>query len=123
MTNLIVKWDAEGMHYWPDAPEEFAVYGHPHEHIFHFVCYLPVKVSSVEDRPLELLKVRRELIKKMETKYGNPLNFGPMSCEGIAQSLYYIIRNGLAIRSKVVVMEDKFVGADYSDLEFGLIQP
>lgn len=115
MVNLIVKWDAEGTHYWPNPPEEFIVFGNIHEHIFHFECYLPVSVKSVEDRPLELLQVRRELMAELKTKYGDPLNFNGMSCEGISKILSEIIWNTYKIRARVVVMEDNFVGAEYWD--------
>ena len=121
-TNLVVKWDAEGIHYWPNAPEEFSVYGQPHEHIFHFEVYLPVNVKSTEDRPLELLEVRRSLIGKMEDIYGKPFDFGPRSCEGIAIELYRLVAVTYGIKAKTIVMEDNFVGAEYcTELEHELI--
>lgn len=118
VTSIIVKFDIEGGHRWPDAPEGFEHLREHHHHIFHFECYIPVKQSN---RELEFLEVRNTLIEIVEDGFGRPCDFEDMSCEVLAQLLFTIVEKKYEVRPvKVVVMEDAFVGAELSDVE-GLV--
>ena len=110
-TSIIVKFDIEGFHQWPDAPDEFRELRSKHGHVFHFECFIPVTEA---DRQLEFLKVRRELIAALKASYGKePSDFRGMSCEMLADSLARTIQNKYgAMPSRVIVMEDAFVGAE-----------
>ena len=108
-TNIIVKWDQEGQHCWPEAPDEYAILRAPHKHIFHFEVYLPVDKS----RQVEFLHFRRLMINHMTALGGD---FGTDSCEQIAKEMMLAITDLYHTRpSRVVVLEDAFVGAEICD--------
>ena len=109
-TNIIVKWDLEGTHCWPNAPDEFAILRSPHSHIFRFVVHIPVTNS----RQLEFLKVRRKLVRAVKDEYGDIVcEFGNNSCEDLAYSLAGRVFDLYDVHpSRVAVFEDTFVGAE-----------
>lgn len=115
-TNIIVKWDQEGQHCWPEAPDEYAILRAPHKHIFHFEVYLPVDKS----RQVEFLHFRRLLIERMLfnriTTTVDIVDFRTDSCEQIAKDMMLDITDRFHTRpARVVVMEDAFVGVDICD--------
>lgn len=109
-TNIVVKFDLEGRHCWPDAPDMYRLLRSRHSHIFHFEVHIPV----TESRQLEFLDVRRELIRVMLTSYGNePCDFRGRSCEQLCLSVWRSVENVYKVTpDKVVVMEDSFVGSE-----------
>lgn len=117
-TNIIVKFDIEGEHAWPEAPEEYRFLASRHRHIFHFEVHIPV----TESRQLEFLDVRRELLATVKASYGyirsergglEPCDFRGMSCEQLAESVSRSVQNKYKVWPyKVIVMEDAFVGAE-----------
>lgn len=109
--SIIAKFDMEGFHQWPEAPDDFKELRSKHGHIFHFECFIPVTEAN---RQLEFLKVRRELIAALRASYGKePSDFRGMSCEMLADSLARTINNKYGVLpTKVIVMEDVFVGAE-----------
>lgn len=115
-TNIIAKFDLEGFHHWPGAPDTQVAYDllrSEHGHIFHFEVYVRVTAA---DRQIEFLEFRRQLVELVSKEFncdGGLHDFGHRSCEMLA----YEIRNIVfcqwkTIPSKVVVMEDQFVGAE-----------
>ncbi len=113
---IIVKFDLEGMHYWPDAPNEYAVLRSPHGHVFHFEAQIPVTAS----RQIEFLEARRRLMGAMKAFYGSePCDFGSMSCEDLANALIDCVRSCCSYSCGVIarVFEDAFVGAEVQRLE------
>ena len=71
-TCIIVKFDLEGCHKWPDAPDKYALLRDRHGHIFHFEAKVPVTAS----RQIEFLDARRELIRATTASYGKePCDF------------------------------------------------
>lgn len=109
--SIIVKFDLEGGHQWSGAPEEFRPLRSFHKHIFHFEAYIPVDDPN---RQIEFLKARLELRKAVIASYGaEPCDFWHMSCEMLAESLARLIKNKYGVEpTRVVVMEDVFVGAE-----------
>jgi hypothetical protein len=109
-TSIIVKFDLEGEHAWPGAPEPYTFLSSRHRHIFRFEVHIPVK----ESRGLEFLEVRREMIRIMKSSYGSePCDFRGMSCEQLALSVRRAIVNTYGVEpSRVAVYEDCFVGAE-----------
>ena len=109
--SIVVKFDIEGYHKWPTAPEVYKELRSKHGHIFHFECFIPVKGAN---RDLEFLAVRRELREAIVVSYGKePTDFRGMSCEHLADSIVCTVKNKYGILpTRVVVMEDLFVGAE-----------
>jgi hypothetical protein len=109
-TNIIVKFDLEGVHAWPDAPEVYTLLRARHAHIFNFDIRIPVTGS----RQLEFLDVRRTLKQTVEKSYGKePCDFRSMSCEQLIDSVVRMVKNIYGIAPDYVsVCEDRFVGAE-----------
>lgn len=57
-TTIFIKTDFEGIHCYPNAPEEVAFLRHPHRHRFHVRIDLEVTHS---DRDVEFIMFRREI--------------------------------------------------------------
>jgi 6-pyruvoyl-tetrahydropterin synthase len=106
-----VKFDLEGYHRWPGAPEEYKRLGSEHGHTFHFEIHIPVEHVN---RELEFLDVRRTLVQIVRTSYkGEPCDFRGMSCEMIAQSVWRSVENCYGYPPiRIAVYEDVFVGAE-----------
>lgn len=109
-TNIIVKFDLEGEHAWPDPPAKYKFLASRHHHIFHFEAHIPIE----ESRQLEFLDVRRELMRIIKASYGaEPCDFRGMSCEDLAKSLWRSVINRYKIEpARVAVYEDCFVGSE-----------
>lgn len=109
---IIVSFDIEGVHRWPNAPDKYLLLRNPHSHIFHFDCEIPV---TDYDREFEFLDVRRELIRAIRVSYGSsePCDFRSMSCEELCVAVINTISNIYGARPNiaVAVREDAFVGA------------
>ncbi len=106
-TNIVVRFDLEGLHSWPDAPEEYIYLASSHKHFFHFEIHIPVDNS----RQLEFIDVRARLLYEVESLFGG--DFGTNSCEMLAivvAEVVYRIYEILPYR--VAVYEDQFVGAE-----------
>ncbi len=110
---VIVRFDVEGIHFWTQAPEEYAILRNEHGHIFHFEVQIEVGDSN---REVEFLHARRQIMARIVGLFGagsltHLSNFGSRSCEMIAEEL----GNNLieifkwSIR-EVSVFEDQFVG-------------
>ncbi len=111
--NIIVKFDLEGLHSWPTAPDSYARLRNIHGHLFHFEVYVPIRV---DDRQIEFLEFRRQLIAEVLQKFiyePQLCNFGHRSCEMLAKDISSMVYYMRGIQpSRVVVMEDNFVGAE-----------
>ena len=131
MYSIIVKFDLEGYHRWPNAPEEYKMLRSKHNHNFRFEAEIPVDedITNASGRALEILDVRRTLECSVVNEYGDKTpyevgvflkwephvcNFRALSCELLAESLAKTIRELYYVDPiKVVVMEDEFVGASF----------
>jgi len=74
----------EGFHEWSKAPKKVLFLRNQHRHIFDITCQFEV---TDEDREIELIMQQWEIEKYLYNKYGNPCQFGGMSCEMIAKEL------------------------------------
>lgn len=92
MLGIIVRTQFEGIHCYPDAPEEVAFLRTPHRHIFH----IEVEIETFhDDRELEFIMVKHEIdkfiaigptVEKNET-------LGSQSCEIIAKRISAFIKS------------------------------
>jgi hypothetical protein len=73
-TAIVVRTQFEGLHHWPEAPDEVAFLRSPHRHVFHVQLELHVEH---DDRELEFILVRRALDKYLAT-------FTEVSVAGVA---------------------------------------
>jgi len=107
-TSLIVSFEVDGIHFWPNAPDKYKEFGQPHRHLFKVICVFPTGDSSDPTRrDVELWELRQNVLHYVKERFGKePINFGPMSVEGIAD----VIKNGMGF-DKVLVCEEWFIGA------------
>jgi len=113
-TFIIVKFDLEGSHNWPNAPDEYAMLRNRHGHIFHFEVQIPVDAS----RQIEFLEARRKLMRAIIDSYGSePCDFEGMSCEDLANVLISWVRVLYVCGAIAKVSEDAFVGAEVRRLD------
>lgn len=83
-TQIGVKLQVEGFHFWPNAPESVRFLQDNHRHTFHFEC---LKKVNHDDRDIEFILFKRLIEGYLVHTYGKPCQFGPMSCEMIAKEL------------------------------------
>ncbi len=93
-TTVVVKFQIEGMHCWPDAAKELphaAFLANPHRHIFHVTAE---RVVNHDDRDVEIIMFKKYMVDSITTKWRNATNkdwrsitdFGSMSCEMMAKA-------------------------------------
>lgn len=96
-TNIIIRFELEGIHNWPAAKEIFPDVGFlsdPHRHMFHFEMK---KQVNHDDRDVEIIRFKREVMGFLMKRYGTSteldalpyrhLDFGSKSCEMLAREL------------------------------------
>ncbi len=77
-----VTFQREGIHQYPDAPEEVAFLRHPHRHVFHLKVWIAVEH---DDRAIEFFIFKRWL----EGLYGDGvLQLDHRSCEMVSDELH-----------------------------------
>lgn len=81
LTEVFVRFQVEGWHNWPDAPERRAYLRNPHRHMFFYEVRVNINGLG-DDRGLEF----HDLLDycKTQTKGGN---LGANSCEMLARAL------------------------------------
>lgn len=107
MTTVIIKAQFEGIHNYPDAPEEVAYLKHPHRHMFHVECEIEVFHF---DRELEFILVKNRIMQEFEQQLSHK------SCEMIAKEIQSFIKSEYSVanydrRVNVGVYEDNENGA------------
>ncbi len=87
-TTVFITFSLEGIHNWPAAKDVFPDVGFlsdKHRHIFHFRLE---KQVNHDDRDIEFIRFKRQVINYLTSKYGFPTClFNSMSCEMIAKEL------------------------------------
>ena len=88
--DLVVSFEINGIHHWPDAPDICAEFKNPHRHLFKFIVWAP----ETKSRKMELFLVRESLMKWVRKEYpdcvaleAEGVDFGGSSCEDIATNL------------------------------------
>ena len=99
--NIWVTFQKEGIHKYPDAPDEVDFLRYPHRHIFHFK--VQIKVFN-DDRDIEFIQFKRWM-EKMYAEGTMKLDF--KSCEMMSDDLYVQITKKYPGRKIVIdVSED-----------------
>lgn len=87
-TTVFITFQLEGIHNWPAAKDIFPDVGFlsdKHRHMFHFRLE---KQVHHDDRDIEFIRFKRNVIDYLTVKYGFPTClFNSMSCEMIAKEL------------------------------------
>lgn len=96
-----------GYHRYPDAPEFCSFLSSRHRH--NFVIKAKFDVSHNE-REIEIYDQQNKVESLLFSKFGNPCEFGCMSCESIAEYLMESFKNIV----EVEVLEDNYGGASLS---------
>jgi hypothetical protein len=107
-TELVISFEVDGLHAWPNAPVEYEEFRNFHRHLFKIICFKQTS-NSVEPnrREIELWELRQETLQVIINEFGSePCSFGAMSCEGIAG---WIKKTGKF--GKVFVGEEYWLGA------------
>ncbi|MDR2039210.1 MAG: hypothetical protein LBQ60_14910 [Bacteroidales bacterium] len=81
----ITKNRIEGFHYYPEASGNVSFLRYSHRHIFHVECGFGVTGAN---REIEIFTRQFQIAEYFAHIYGVPAQFGGMSCEMIAQSLF-----------------------------------
>lgn len=105
--SVITQCRVIGFHYWESAPPRFQYLSKEHRH--EFVVWAVADVDH-NDRDIEINQLRESIEEWLHKEYGNPCEFGGMSCEDIAETISK--RFNL---SKCVVLEDGLAGAIYEE--------
>ena len=104
----------EGLHCWPEAPDEVAFLRNQHRHIFH--VRLEIEVHN-DDRDLEFLMVKKWLNGVIEKYIADD---GRLSCEQIAKEILEAGRQAYPNRNMLCeVSEDKENGVKIFMNKFG----
>lgn len=111
MTELVISCEIDGIHSWPKAPEKYKEFSRPHRHLFKVICWYPIGDSTDPTRrEKELWELREQTINFLYSQglpvKDNCINFGSMSCEGIAD----LLKEKMGF-SKVFVGEEYWLGA------------
>lgn len=110
MTTIIAKAQFEGIHCYPDAPEEVAYLKHPHRHMFGVEVEIEV---FHDDRELEFIMVKNKLLETFEKEMDSK------SCEMIAKEVQAWAKETYphvpVRRVNVAVFEDGENGAKVRD--------
>ena len=107
--NLVVSFEVNGVHCWPDAPDKHKEFRSLHRHLFKFIVWAP----ETKSRNMELFMIREALIHWVEITYppchleAGGVNFGGSSCEDIAAALKKAWNT-----KRVFVGEEWFLGAE-----------
>ncbi len=80
------KTTFEGVHCWPEAPDEVAFLRNPHRHIFHVEAHVVVQHN---DRDVEFVMLKHKLDKRLSVELDDNgvWQMGRKSCEDVAEML------------------------------------
>lgn len=83
-TTVIISFEIEGFHNYPNAPQEVNFLSFPHRHTFKITAGY---VVTDLNREKEIFICRDELKSYLMEAYGSPATFNNMSCEMIAKDI------------------------------------
>ena len=95
---VVVRFQFEGFHHFPEAPNEVDFLRKPHRHIFHCEVKLPV---THNDRELEFIMVKQHLQRFVAKKYN--FDLGKCSCEMICEDLLAEITQKYGLRKDITI--------------------
>lgn len=105
-TEIVIRFTAEGFHYWPGASGERDYLGARHRHLFHVAAGIDV---THDDREIEL----HDFLDECKGLWPGP-ELGSWSCERIAREIVNDIERRYGRSCWVEVFEDGEVGARVS---------
>jgi hypothetical protein len=83
-SEVIIQFEMEGFHNYPNPPEQVEFLKYPHRHTFMIKC--GYKVTDL-NREKEIF-ICRDIVKEyLNEAYGSPCQFENMSCEMIAKEI------------------------------------
>lgn len=103
---IIVRFNAQGFHFWPNATEARQYLSNKHRHLFHVEVKTQV---DHDDREIEF----HDLLDAARHEFGEG-DFGHKSCEQLARELAETLAKMFARSFTVSVFEDGEVGAEVS---------
>lgn len=110
LRQITIKTKFEGIHCYPEAPDEVAFLRNPHRHEFYVEAIIEV---FSDDRDLEFIIVKRSIdnfIKEEILKEGPDL--GRASCEMLADKILSFLKRSYKYRKiTVAVLEDNENGS------------
>lgn len=116
MRYIFITSSFEGLHRYPDAPDDVAYLRNSHRHIFGLKIKVEVKHN---DRELEFIRLQHKVNTYLDAKMddNHVWNLGRRSCEDVAQELLEFLRKEYGTGfiddrwMSVEVNEDGFCGA------------
>lgn len=104
MKTVYAKVSFEGIHCWPDAPDEVKFLRSPHRHIFNVKVSVEVTQNNREIEFIMLGHRLKELFKCLATNDLNGVwNMGTMSCEDVAEIAMGYVRYNLGLPDEIYV--------------------
>jgi hypothetical protein len=94
-----------GFHHWPNAPEQVDYLRSNHRHVFHITVAVSVKHT---DRDVEFITLRKDVDNYFQSR---SKQFGPESCEMIADRVQTYLEKKDYRVTRVTVSEDNENGA------------
>lgn len=83
-TEVIIQFNVEGFHNYPNAPEQVNFLSHNHRHTFKIKAGYQVNDLN---REKEIFICRDEIKDYLIESFGSPCQFNKMSCEMIASEI------------------------------------
>lgn len=111
---ITIRTQFEGIHCWPEAPDDVKFLRDSHRHIFHIEVSIE---ADHNDREVEFILLKRKIDEWLKTKYnkedcGNVWQMGRTSCEEVAEQTISIVQKSFGKRDIMVsVFEDEENGA------------
>lgn len=112
-TTITSRFQIVGFHYWKDAPPKYTYLKNVHRHVFFF----DVEIVIEESREVEFIDFKQwlETVIKIKLYSRCPLTssveFGPSSCEDIAEKLLNYLQDESYHVKEISVFEDNENGA------------
>lgn len=104
MKTVYAKVSFEGIHCWPDAPDEVKFLRSPHRHIFNVKASVEVTQNNREIEFIMLGHRLKELFKGLAANDENGVwNMGTVSCEDVAEMAMAYIRYKLGLPDEMYI--------------------
>lgn len=113
LKTITVRTEFEGIHNYPEAPEEVYYLRSPHRHIFHVEVTIEVKH---DDRDIEFIMLKHKIDKYIEKYLDNNKvwNMGSKSCEQVADDIVMFLYlqycvDPIYIRYKTIMTNNRYI--------------
>lgn len=101
MKSITAKTSYEGIHCWPEAPEEVSYLRNPHRHIFNIE--VQVEVYS-DDRDIEFITLKHRIDDWLNLQFdeNGVWQMGRLSCEQVAEMVIDLVQEKLNDKERVI---------------------